>query len=111
MKKKNILVIPDILCNAGGVTCSYLEWLKNLTHKKPGRMGQKWEESSKKLLLKAIEDKLREKGMDISFDDVDISVTKGADTLDLVNSALDNIISTSLHRIYEYAQEKDLNLR
>lgn len=44
MRKKNILVIPDILCNSSGVTCSYLEWLKNLTHKKPGRMGQKWEE-------------------------------------------------------------------
>lgn len=111
MKSKNILVIPDILCNSGGVTCSYLEWLKNLTHKRPGRMGQKWEESSKKLILKAVEDKLKEKGIDVSFDDVDISVTRGADTLDLVNSALDNIITRSLHKIYDYSLAKNLTLR
>lgn len=47
----------------------------------------------------------------MSFDDVDLSVVKGADTLDLVNSALDNIITKSLHKIYEYSLEKDLTLR
>jgi hypothetical protein len=39
----------------------------------------------------------------VSFDDVDLSVVKGADTIDLVNSALDNIITKSLHKIYDYA--------
>lgn len=38
LNQKGILVIPDILCNAGGVTCSYLEWIKNLEHKRPGRL-------------------------------------------------------------------------
>jgi hypothetical protein len=57
-------------------------------------------------MLKTVEDKLKEKGIDISFDDVDVSVTKGADTLDLVNSALDNIITNSLNKIYEYSKTR-----
>lgn len=62
-------------------------------------------------MLKAIEEKLQEKGIDISFDDVDINVTRGAETLDLVNSALDNIITASLHKIYEYSKSRNMSLR
>lgn len=38
LEKKNIIVIPDILCNAGGVTCSYFEWVQD-------RMGFFWSEA------------------------------------------------------------------
>ena len=41
LQKNNILVVPDILANAAGVTCSYFEWLKNLDHRRPGRMTKK----------------------------------------------------------------------
>lgn len=46
--------IPDVLCNAGGVTVSYFEWLKNLDHVRPGRMQRKWEEKSKQNLISVI---------------------------------------------------------
>jgi glutamate dehydrogenase (NAD(P)+) len=29
LNEKGIFVIPDILCNSGGVTCSYFEWVQN----------------------------------------------------------------------------------
>lgn len=44
LTKKGIVFLPDILCNAGGVTVSYFEWLTNLDHIRPGRMTRRWEE-------------------------------------------------------------------
>ena len=56
LTKKGIVFFPDILVNAGGVTVSYFEWLKNLDHMRPGRLTRKWEEKSKLNLLSVISD-------------------------------------------------------
>lgn len=55
LRNKGVQFLPDILCNAGGVTVSYFEWLKNLEHVRPGRMNRKWEEKTKQNLLDVIQ--------------------------------------------------------
>ena len=54
-RQKGILVIPDIYCNAGGVTVSYFEWLKNLSHVRFGRLQKRHEMANELAMLKAIE--------------------------------------------------------
>ncbi len=54
LTKNKVFIIPDILCNAGGVTVSYLEWVQN-------RMGYYWtadrvEEDLERIMVKAFDD-------------------------------------------------------
>ena len=51
--KKGILVIPDMYLNAGGVTVSYFEWLKNLSHVRYGRMEKRFTENLNKHIHRA----------------------------------------------------------
>lgn len=55
LHSRGIVVLPDILVNAGGVVVSYFEWLKNLSHVRFGRMNKRWEEYSKAKVLDIIE--------------------------------------------------------
>ena len=50
LKKRGIMVVPDVLCNAGGVTTSYFEWVQN-------RMGYYWE---KEEVLQKLEKKMNQ---------------------------------------------------
>lgn len=49
------MILPDMFLNAGGVTVSYFEWLKNLSHVRFGRMSKRFEENVNKKILDAIE--------------------------------------------------------
>lgn len=111
LQNKNILVIPDILANAGGVTCSYFEWLKNIEHKQPGRLTTKWEEKSKKVLLKAIEGELNKVGIRVPLSTLSREITKGGSDLDLVYTGLDNIMGIALGQTVDTAQKKNVSLR
>lgn len=55
LQTRGIIVLPDLLVNAGGVIVSYFEWLKNLSHVRFGRMNKRWEEYSKTKVLDIVE--------------------------------------------------------
>ncbi len=52
---RGVLILPDIYTNAGGVTVSYFEWVKNLSHMRFGRMEKRFQERSNEQLLQAVE--------------------------------------------------------
>ena len=53
--KKGVLVVPDMYLNAGGVTVSYFEWLKNLSHVRYGRMEKRFTENLNSNILGQME--------------------------------------------------------
>ena len=110
-EQRNICVIPDILCNAAGVTCSYLEWLKNLEHKQPGRLVTKWEEKSKKYLIAEIEKSFKEQGFNIDLSGLSKTAVKGPSDLDLVYTGLDKIMSVAMRQTVATSIQKDVSMR
>jgi glutamate dehydrogenase (NAD(P)+) len=55
LNQKAITIIPDAYLNAGGVTVSYFEWIKNLSHIRLGRMQCRYEKRQNSELIQAIE--------------------------------------------------------
>lgn len=96
--KKGIFIIPDMYLNAGGVTVSYFEWLKNISHVRFGRMGKRFEESSQLRLVSAMEDLV---GKRLSIAERDM-ITRGADEEDLVNSGLEDTMISAYEEIKTY---------
>ena len=95
--RRGVLVIPDIYLNAGGVTVSYFEWLKNLSHVRFGRMGKRFEATSFEKLLRVIEENT---GRRLS-DSERKTVARGADEIDLVNSGLEESMAVAYDQIRE----------
>jgi glutamate dehydrogenase (NAD(P)+) len=93
--EKNILIVPDIYLNAGGVTVSYFEWLKNLSHVRFGRMGKRFDEMAALRLIGAIE---RTTGERISEEEKKL-LARGADEEDLVNSGLEETMIAAYQQI------------
>ncbi len=94
---KGIMIIPDLYLNAGGVTVSYFEWLKNLSHVRFGRMSKRFEENSNRVMLDAIE---KISGHTLSPQERG-AIIRGADEIDLVNSGLEETMYTAYDSIRE----------
>ncbi|MCW5906864.1 MAG: Glu/Leu/Phe/Val dehydrogenase [Chitinophagales bacterium] len=96
--KKGVMIIPDIYINAGGVTVSYFEWLKNLSHVKFGRMQKRWEEKHQTNFIKLVEDLTGQKVSAKRINDL----IHGAKEIDLVNSGLEDTMIEAYRDIREF---------
>jgi glutamate dehydrogenase (NAD(P)+) len=95
LNAKGVMVVPDIYANAGGVTVSYFEWLKNLSHVRFGRMENRYREASQLKMFQAIEQATAR-----PFSDADRkAVVQGADELTLVNSGLEETMAAAYREI------------
>lgn len=93
--QKGIFIIPDLYLNAGGVTVSYFEWLKNISNVRFGRMGKRAEEASLRRVVDTIESHT---GHSISAKERQM-VIHGADEVDLVRSGLEDTMILAYHEI------------
>lgn len=95
LRNKDVVILPDMYVNAGGVTVSYFEWIKNLSHIRFGRMGRRQEEYQGKLIVEAIE-MLSGKRLP---ENISNEITAGADEITLVRSGLDDTMRLAYQEI------------
>jgi glutamate dehydrogenase (NAD(P)+) len=98
---RGVMIIPDVYLNAGGVTVSYFEWVKNLSHVRFGRVGKRFEEAAFDRMLTAIE-----KATGRIFPDEERrKIARGADEIDLVNSGLEETMINAYRQIHDIWKE------
>ncbi len=95
--KNGVLVIPDMFLNAGGVTVSYFEWLKNLSHVRYGRMEKRFTENQNNAILSEMES-LTGKNVDKNMRN---SIVHGPDEIDLVKSGLEETMINSVNEVMD----------
>lgn len=94
---KGIIILPDFYINAGGVTVSYFEWLKNLSHHRFGRLENRFYHDAFNRIMTKVEEMTgktltdRERAL----------LTRGASEVDLVNSGLEDTMITAYSQIKE----------
>ena len=95
--KNGILVIPDMYLNAGGVTVSYFEWLKNLSHVRYGRLEKRFTENANINILNQMEE-LTGKKVNPSEKEI---IAHGPDEIDLVHSGLEETMINATREIMD----------
>ncbi|MEM6738660.1 MAG: Glu/Leu/Phe/Val dehydrogenase [Pseudomonadota bacterium] len=108
LRERGVVIIPDMYANAGGVTVSYFEWVKNLSHIRFGRMQRRQEEARHQLIVNELQ------RLDVHLGDA-WSLTpafkekylRGADELELVRSGLDDTMRGAYQSMREVWHDRD----
>ncbi len=95
LNAKGCMIIPDMYLNAGGVTVSYFEWLKNLSHVRFGRMDKRFSENQNTSILTTVESLTGKKASEAERK----QIMHGPDEADLVYSGLEDTMIGSYHEI------------
>ncbi|KEO75868.1 Glu/Leu/Phe/Val family dehydrogenase [Anditalea andensis] len=102
--EKGILVIPDMYLNAGGVTVSYFEWLKNLSRVSFGKLQKRYDMKKYEILMESIE-----KATDSQFTEEQKKlIIRGATEEDLVYSGLEDTMVNAYHSMNDMRKKKGI---
>lgn len=104
--EKNILIIPDVYLNAGGVTVSYFEWVKNLAHIRFGRIDKRFDQGSFHNVVSLISEftgKAVPEAMEKKY-------AQQGNENDLVASGLEETMVTAFEQILETAQKHNFKI-
>jgi glutamate dehydrogenase (NAD(P)+) len=108
LRQKGCVIIPDMYANAGGVTVSYFEWVKNLSHIRFGRMQRRAEEARSRLLVEELERLSADQGLGWSLGEgFKEKFLQGSDELALVRSGLDDTMRTAYQAMREIWHSRD----
>jgi len=108
LRAKGTVIIPDMYANAGGVTVSYFEWVKNLSHIRFGRMQRRQEEARHQLLIDELSRLSDIMGNDWSLSDTfKRKYLRGADELELVRSGLDDTMRIAYQSMREVWHDRE----
>lgn len=102
--EKGVMIIPDMYLNAGGVTVSYFEWLKNLSRVSFGKLEKRYDQEKYRKLLGTIENATGEEFTDEEKD----QLIQGASERDLVLSGLEETMVNAYHAMNKVRQDKNL---
>ncbi|MEP5154011.1 Glu/Leu/Phe/Val dehydrogenase [Planktotalea sp.] len=105
---KGVVIIPDMYANAGGVTVSYFEWVKNLSHIRFGRMQRRQEEGRHQLVVDELERLSADAGLGWQLSPgFKEKYLRGADELELVRSGLDDTMRISYQAMRNVWHERE----
>lgn len=103
---KNVLVLPDLLLNAGGVTVSYFEYVKNLGFIKPGFMTRRLESKTNQWILDSVT-----KGNSEVTDENIKNILEGPSEVNLVYSGLEDVMCQATEETKATSKELGVSLR
>ena len=105
--KKNVCIIPDALLNAGGVTVSYMEWIKGLSHVRFGRINKRWEEKGKASIVNLVEEQV---GRSLTEGEKR-NLVQGAEEHELVYSGLEDTMINACQEVRNIALREKTDYR
>ncbi len=104
LAKMGILILPDLYLNAGGVTVSYFEWLKNLSHVSFDRMNTRYLEMAHTKIADAIESITGK-----TFDPAQrAALTAAPREIDFVRTALAETMALAYHNVRDVWKTRDM---